>query len=63
MAKQAPTGSAADAIAGMAALSPQVQANILAEALPHMLHYDNQTIIVKYGGHAMGDPALAAAFA
>ncbi len=48
---------------GMASLSPHVQANILAEALPHMLRYDNETIVIKYGGHAMGDPALAAAFA
>jgi acetylglutamate kinase len=39
------------------------QARILAEALPHMQRYDRQTVVVKYGGHAMGDPALAAAFA
>jgi acetylglutamate kinase len=44
-------------------LSPQAQARILAEALPHMQRYDRQTVVVKYGGHAMGDPALAAAFA
>jgi acetylglutamate kinase len=40
-----------------------MQARILAEALPHMQRYDRQTVVVKYGGHAMGDPALAAAFA
>ena len=28
-----------------------------------MQRYDRQTVVVKYGGHAMGDPALAAAFA
>jgi acetylglutamate kinase len=39
------------------------QARILAEALPHMQRYDRQTVVVKYGGHAMGDAALAAAFA
>ena len=49
--------------AAAAPLSPQVQARILAEALPHMQRYDHQTVVVKYGGHAMGDPALAAAFA
>ena len=43
--------------------SAQTQARILAEALPHMQRYDRQTVVVKYGGHAMGDPALAAAFA
>jgi acetylglutamate kinase len=43
--------------------SAHMQARILAEALPHMQRYDRQTVVVKYGGHAMGDPALAAAFA
>ncbi len=43
--------------------SPHDHARILAEALPYMLRYDEQTIVVKYGGHAMGDPELARAFA
>ena len=43
--------------------SAHSQARILAEALPHMQRYDRQTVVVKYGGHAMGDAALAAAFA
>lgn len=43
--------------------SAHVQARILAEALPNMLRYDEQTVIVKFGGHAMGDEALATAFA
>src|SRR5262247_2338402 len=42
--------------------SAHTQARILAEALPHMQRYDRQTVVIKYGGHAMGDPALAAAF-
>lgn len=46
-----------------APLSAHVQARILAEALPNMLRYDEQTVVVKFGGHAMGDAALAAAFA
>ena len=41
----------------------QSQARILAEALPYMQRYSRQTVIVKFGGHAMGDAALAAAFA
>jgi acetylglutamate kinase len=43
--------------------SAHVQARTLAEALPYMQRYSRQTVIVKFGGHAMGDPALAAAFA
>ena len=43
--------------------SPQEQAEILMQALPHMLHYDNTTIVVKYGGHAMGDEAKEREFA
>jgi acetylglutamate kinase len=48
---------------GSSSLSPHLQARILAEALPHMQRYDGQTVVIKYGGHAMGDPRLAAAFA
>lgn len=43
--------------------TPQNQAKILSEALPYMQRYDRQTVVVKYGGHAMGDPDLAASFA
>ncbi len=39
------------------------QARLLAQALPYMQRYENKTIVVKYGGHAMGDPALGQAFA
>jgi acetylglutamate kinase len=39
------------------------QANILMQALPHMLHYDDTIIVVKYGGHAMGDESVARNFA
>ncbi len=38
------------------------QADILTEALPYMRHYNNKTIIVKYGGHAMGDAELSRNF-
>ena len=41
----------------------QLQAKILSEALPFMQRYDRRTVVVKYGGHAMGDPELAASFA
>lgn len=39
------------------------EAEILSKALPYMLRYDDKTVVVKYGGHAMGDPALGRAFA
>ena len=37
--------------------------HVLTEALPFMQLYDKKTVVVKYGGHAMGDPELSAAFA
>ena len=40
--------------------SVYANAKILSEALPFMQRYDNTTVVVKYGGHAMGDPELAA---
>jgi acetylglutamate kinase len=43
--------------------SPQDQARILSEALPHMQRYDEEIVVVKYGGHAMGDEATARNFA
>ncbi|MEM9591261.1 MAG: acetylglutamate kinase, partial [Pseudomonadota bacterium] len=43
--------------------SVHTKAKILSEALPYMQRYDRQTVVVKYGGHAMGDPALAKDFA
>jgi acetylglutamate kinase len=39
------------------------RADILSEALPFMRRYAGKTIVVKYGGHAMGDTALGAGFA
>ncbi len=38
-------------------------AQTLAEALPFMKRYARQTIVVKYGGHAMGDKDAAKNFA
>ena len=39
------------------------RARILSEALPYMRRYADKTLVIKYGGHAMGDPALAKLFA
>jgi acetylglutamate kinase len=41
----------------------QIKAELLSQALPYMQRYENRTIVVKYGGHAMGDAALGQAFA
>ena len=39
------------------------KAETLIEALPYLKRYEGRTFVVKYGGHAMGDPALAHDFA
>lgn len=39
------------------------KAKTLSEALPYMRAYAGKTFVVKYGGHAMGDPELAKLFA
>ncbi|GEP00241.1 acetylglutamate kinase [Methylobacterium haplocladii] len=40
-----------------------VRAEVLTQALPHMQRYDQEIVVIKYGGHAMGDPAAAEDFA
>ena len=40
-----------------------LQANTLTEALPYMRRHAGETFVIKYGGHAMGDPALSKLFA
>jgi acetylglutamate kinase len=45
------------------AVSAHLKAQILAEALPYLQRYDGQTVVIKFGGHAMGEEALASAFA
>ncbi|RJF84679.1 acetylglutamate kinase [Azospirillum cavernae] len=39
------------------------KARTLSEALPYMRRYAGSTFVIKYGGHAMGDAALAELFA
>jgi acetylglutamate kinase len=39
------------------------KAHVLTEALPFMQRYDKKTVVIKYGGHAMGDESLSQAFA
>lgn len=46
---------------------PQAQgwatARTLAEALPYIQRYDRETVVIKYGGHAMGEEEVAKLFA
>jgi acetylglutamate kinase len=46
-------------------MNPDVleKASILADALPYIREFTGRTVVVKYGGHAMEDPALADLFA
>jgi acetylglutamate kinase len=39
------------------------KAVVLAEALPYIREFTGKTVVIKYGGHAMEDPALADLFA
>jgi acetylglutamate kinase len=44
-------------------ISPHDIAHVLSEALPHMQRYDEEIVVVKYGGHAMGEDEMAKSFA
>jgi len=44
-------------------VSPHDIAHVLSEALPHMQRYDEEIVVVKYGGHAMGEEEAAKSFA
>ncbi len=47
----------------LAAIAPRDKAEILAQALPYIRKFHGKTIVIKYGGNAMTDPALQADFA
>ena len=51
-------------MSGQGAQNQQLEkARTLSEALPYMRTYAGKTFVIKYGGHAMGDPELANLFA
>ena len=56
MSRREPDQSAPD-------ISALAKAEVLTEALPYMQRYAGATFVVKYGGHAMGDPQAARDFA
>ena len=45
------------------AIAAQVQAQILARAMPYIRKFHGKTLVIKYGGNAMTDPELQQAFA
>ena len=47
----------------LAHITPRDQAEILAQALPYIRRFHGKTLVIKYGGNAMSDPALQADFA
>ena len=47
----------------LSTLAPRDKAQILAQALPYIRQFHGKTMVIKYGGNAMTDPALQAAFA
>ncbi|MFZ3220281.1 MAG: acetylglutamate kinase [Rhodoferax sp.] len=44
-------------------IAPRDKAEILAQALPYIRKFHGKTMVIKYGGNAMTDPALQKAFA
>ena len=48
---------------GQSTVGPRDKADILAQALPYIRQFHGKTMVIKYGGNAMTDPALQAAFA
>ena len=44
-------------------IAPREKAHILAQALPYIRKFHGKTLVIKYGGNAMTDPALQRAFA
>lgn len=45
------------------AVTPQDKAAVLAQALPYIRKFHGKTMVIKYGGNAMTEPALQQAFA
>ena len=59
----ADTAQADDRSDGAHGFEPERRARALVEALPYIRRFRGAVVVIKYGGHAMTDPALAASFA
>ena len=57
------TSSAPQAVDDLAHIKPREKAEILAQALPYIRRFHGKTLVIKYGGNAMTDPALQQDFA
>ena len=44
-------------------MNASLKAGILAEALPYLREFHGKTLVIRFGGNAMADPALKAGFA
>jgi acetylglutamate kinase len=44
-------------------MNPSQKAGILSEALPYLRAFHGKTLVIRFGGHAMADPALKEGFA
>ena len=44
-------------------MDAKLQSQVLIESLPYLRKFHGETVVIKYGGHAMKDEALKAAFA
>jgi acetylglutamate kinase len=44
-------------------MNPAQKAGILSEALPYLRAFHGKTLVIRFGGHAMADPALKEGFA
>ena len=49
--------------ADLSHIPPRDKAELLSQALPYIRKYHGKTIVIKYGGNAMTDPALQQDFA
>ena len=59
----APPAKVAAATHDLSHVAPRDKAEILAQALPYIRKFHGKTMVIKYGGNAMTDPALQADFA
>jgi acetylglutamate kinase len=50
-------------VADVTVPSPASAARVLAEAMPYLREYHGKVLVVRFGGRAMAEPALMAAFA
>jgi acetylglutamate kinase len=55
--------TSSDAASSLLDIAPRDKAEILAQALPYIRRFHGKTMVIKYGGNAMTDPALQADFA